>query len=92
MDLGRDAALTADQLVDGHELNVCGGLKRFWRWHFTVAPGEGEVHRAENAARVNTAENFDATLKRAHVGACRCMRPKHLRRHVSERVSRWNGH
>ncbi len=58
----RDAALMTD------ELNVCGGLKRFWRWHFTVAHGEGEFHRAEDAAHVNTTESFNATFKRAHVG------------------------
>jgi len=81
----RDAALMTD------ELNVCGGPKRFWRWHFTVAHGEGEFHRAEDAAHVDTAESFDATLERAHVGVYHSMSPKHLLRYASECVSRWNG-
>ncbi len=49
-----------------------------------LALGNGGVH-------VNTAESFNAALKRAHMGVCRYASPMHLLRHISEAVFRWNG-
>ncbi len=46
---------------------------------------------ANDSIHINTAESFNATLKRAHTGVYHYMSAKHLLRYVSEAMFRWNG-
>jgi hypothetical protein len=70
------------------EFRAYDRLGRFWKWHFTVQHGADEFSR--DGVHINTAESFNATLKRAHIGVYHYMSPKHLLRYVEEAVFRWN--
>ena len=84
-----DRWIDGDAWVMTDEFRAYDRLGRFWKWHFRVQHGAGEFVSGES--HVNTAESFNATLKRAHVGVYHYMSPKHLLRYVEEAVFRWNG-
>jgi hypothetical protein len=77
-----EAALMTD------EFKAYNRLGKFWKWHIRVHHGADEFVRGD--AHVNTAESFNATLKRAQVGVYHYMSPKHLLRYVEEAVFRSN--
>lgn len=70
------------------ELGSYDKLGHFYKWHFRVQHGADEFSR--DGVHINTAEAFNATLKRAVVGVYHYMSPKHLIRYVEEAVFRWN--
>lgn len=83
-----------DRWIDGKamlmtdEFRAYDKLGRFWKWHFRVQHGIDEFSR--DGVHINTAESFNATLKRAVVGVYHYMSPKHLLRYVEEATFRWN--
>lgn len=83
-----------DSWVDGgawmmtDEFGAYTNLGKFYKYHFRVQHGAQEFSRG--GAHINTAESFNATLKRAHVGVYHYMSAKHLLRYVEEAVFRWN--
>lgn len=84
-----DAWIAGDAMLMTDEFKAYDRLGKFWKWHFRVQHGAGEF--AREGIHTNTAESFNATLKRAHTGVYHYMSPKHLLRYVSEAVFRWNG-
>jgi transposase-like protein len=68
-----------DRWIDGKAMLMTDEFKaydppgRFWKWHFRVQHGAGESVSGES--HVNTAESFNATLKRAHTGVYHYMSP-----------------
>jgi transposase-like protein len=84
-----DAWVAGDAVLMTDEFKPYDLLGRFWKWHFRVLHGAGEY--ARDGIHINTAESFNATLKRAHTGVYHYMSAKHLLRYVSECMFRWNG-
>jgi len=84
-----DAWVAGDAMLMTDEFKAYDPLGKFWKWHFRVQHGTGEF--ATDGVHINTAESFNATLKRAHTGVYHYMSAKHLLRYVSEAVFRWNG-
>ena len=70
------------------EFSAYDNLGKFYKWHFTVQHSADEFVSGDS--HVNTAESFNATLKRAHMGVYHYMSPKHLLRYVEEAVFKWN--
>ena len=85
-----DKWLAGDAMLMTDEFRAYDKLGKFWKWHFRVQHGAGEFSR-DGGVHTNTAESFNATLKRAHTGVYHYMSPKHLMRYVSEAVFRWSG-
>jgi transposase-like protein len=83
-----DKWLRDDVWVMTDEFSAYRNLGKFYKWHFRVEHGAGEFER--DGVHVNTAESFNATLKRAVVGVYHYMSPKHLLRYVEEACFRWN--
>ena len=84
-----DKWLSGDAMLMTDEFKAYDKLGKFWKWHFRVQHGANEF--AREGIHINTAEFFNATVKRAHTGVYHYMSPKHLIRYVSEAVFRWNG-
>jgi transposase-like protein len=85
-----DKWLAGDAMLMTDEFKAYDGIGKFWKYHFRVQHGAQEFAR-DGGVHVNTAESFNATLKRAHTGVYHYMSAKHLLRYVSEVVFRWNG-
>lgn len=83
-----DKWIAGDAMMMTDEFSAYKPLGKFWKWHFRVEHGAGEFER--DGVHVNTAEAFNATLKRAVVGVYHYMSPKHLLRYVEEATFRWN--
>lgn len=83
-----DAWVAADATIMTDEYKTYNEIGKFWKLHFRVQHGKGEF--AIGDIHTNTAESFNATLKRAYVGVYHYMSRKHLLRYVSEAVFRWN--
>ena len=83
-----DRWLHGDAWVMTDEFGAYKNLGKFYKWHFTVQHGADEFVVGDS--HVNTAESFNATLKRAVVGVYHYMSPKHLLRYVEEACFRWN--
>lgn len=84
--VAKDSTLMTDNL------GIYRGLGRIYGWHFSVNHTAEEFVKDVDGLLVhnNTAESFNATLKRAHTGVYHYMSPKHLLRYVSECAFRWN--
>jgi transposase-like protein len=88
MHVGADAMLMTD------ELPAYVGVGREYGAHLRVRHSHDEYARTceETGLRVhvNTAESFNATLKRAIIGVFHYLSPKHLHRYAAEAAFRWN--
>ena len=84
-----DAWIATDATIMTDEYKTYNQVGKFWKLHFRVQHGKGEF--AIGDVHTNTAESFNATLKRAYVGVYHYMSRKHLLRYVEECVYRWNG-
>lgn len=83
-----DAWIAADATIMTDEYWTYNNVNKFWKYHFKVHHGKGEFVNGD--IHTNTAESFNATLKRAYVGVYHYMSKKHLIRYVEECVYRWN--
>ena len=82
----RDAVLVTD------ELPAYTGVGREYAAHHRVRHSDDEFARTDGELRVhvNTAESFNAMLKRGIVGVFHYVSPKHLHRYAIEAAFRWN--
>lgn len=82
----RDAVLVTD------ELPAYTGVGREYAAHRRVRHSDDEFARTDGELRVhvNTAESFNAMLKRAVVGVFHYVSAKHLHRYAIETAFRWN--
>ncbi len=83
-----DAWIAADATIMSDEYKTYNQVGKFWKYHFRVQHGNGEFVAGQN--HTNTAESFNATLKRAYVGVYHYMSKQHLLRYVEESMFRWN--
>ncbi len=84
-----DRWVAGDATLMTDEFKAYDRLGKLWKWHLRVQHGADEFVGADGA-HVNTAESFNATLKRAVVGVYHYMSKKHLLRYVEEAAFRWN--
>ena len=83
-----DAWIAADATIMSDEYKTYNQVGKFWKYHFRVQHGNGEFVTGQN--HTNTAESFNATLKRAYVGVYHYMSKRHLLRYVEESMFRRN--
>lgn len=76
------------------ELPAYTGVGREYAVHLRVRHSNDEFVRDDEErglkVHVNTAESFNATLKRAIIGVFHYMSRKHLHRYSAEAAFRWN--
>jgi hypothetical protein len=88
------ATVRKDSVLVTDELPAYVGVGREYAGHLRVKHSDDEFARtcADTGLRVhiNTAESFNATLKRAIIGVFHWVSRKHLARYAAESAFRWN--
>jgi len=86
------ASVHPDAVLVTDELPAYTGVGREYAAHHRVRHSDDEFARTDGELRVhvNTAESFNAMLKRGIVGVFHYVSPKHLHRYAAETAFRWN--
>ena len=86
------ASVHNDAILVTDELPAYTGVGREYAAHHRVRHSDDEFARTDGGLRVhvNTAESFNAMLKRGIVGVFHYVSHKHLHRYAAETAFRWN--
>jgi hypothetical protein len=86
------ASVHTDAILVTDELPAYTGVGREYAGHHRVGHSDDEFARTDGDLRVhvNTAESFNAMLKRGIVGVFHYVSTKHLHRYAAETAFRWN--